>query len=175
MFLASLPANVFRLFWWICKTNWEAGFTGPLFFNDLARLARRGRTTLLRCSYALALLGLLSLLVIASFPNQYHQIIYGDNVFLSISQWAAFSRMYAVAILTVQAATILVLTPAYLGSAIAEEKERRTVDLLLTTLLSDRQFVLGKLFARLTAPGHGFYLCRPANSLPYASVGRHRR
>src|SRR5947208_2019341 len=35
------------------------GVFGPLFFYDVARLARRGRGTLLHCGYALLLLGML--------------------------------------------------------------------------------------------------------------------
>src|SRR5262249_52964408 len=39
--------------------------------------------------------------------------------------------------------------PAYVGDAIAEEKERKTLDYLLTTHLKDREIVLGKLISRL--------------------------
>ena len=116
----------------------------------MARLARRGRTNLLRCSYALSLLVLLCFLVFNTFPKQSQEIWHGEDISLSISQWSSFARTFAVAFLSVQAAAILLLTPAYLGSAIAEEKERGTAELLLTTRLSDRQFVLGKLLGRLS-------------------------
>ena len=149
LILPSLPGATFRLLRRIWRYNVEVGFVGPLFFIDLVRLARRGRTTVLRCAYALALLGLLCFLMVDSFPQQYREILFGDGLSLSISQWGHFARTCVVAILSVQAAAILLLTPAYLGSAIAEEKEHRTAELLLTTRLSDRQFVLGKLFGRL--------------------------
>jgi ABC-type transport system involved in multi-copper enzyme maturation permease subunit len=42
------------------------------------------------------------------------------------------------------------ITPVYLASAIAEEKERRTLEFLFTTSLLDREIVLGKLFGRVT-------------------------
>ncbi len=137
--------------WW--RRNLEAGFVGPLFFYDMARLARRGRTNLLRCFYALGLLALLCFMVFDSFPVQSRQLLSGHDFSLSISQWASFSRQFAVAFLSVQAAAILLLTPAYLGSAIAEEKERGTAELLLTTRLSDRQYLLGKLLGRLAHLG----------------------
>jgi ABC-type transport system involved in multi-copper enzyme maturation permease subunit len=43
----------------------------------------------------------------------------------------------------------MVLTPAYLGSAIAEEKERRTLELLFTTHLNNTEIILGKLISRV--------------------------
>jgi ABC-type transport system involved in multi-copper enzyme maturation permease subunit len=147
--LSSLPIRTLGWSWRFWRRNVDAGFVGPLFFNDMARLARRGRTNLLRCSYALALLVLLCFLIFNSFPRQSSQLWHGKDIVLSISQWSFFARAFAVAFLSVQAAAILLLTPAYLGSAIAEEKERGTAELLLTTRLSERQFVLGKLLGRL--------------------------
>jgi ABC-type transport system involved in multi-copper enzyme maturation permease subunit len=147
--LPSLPGSLFRLLRRFWRYNVEAGFVGPLFFFDLVRLARRGHTTVLRCGYALALLGLLCFLMVDAFPQQYREILFGDGLSLTISQWGHFARTCVIAILSVQAAAILLLTPAYLGSAIAEEKEHHTAELLLATRLSDRQFVLGKLFGRL--------------------------
>ena len=147
--LPALPGSAFRLLRRFWRYNVEVGFVGPLFFFDLVRLARRGHTNVLRCVYALALLGLLCFLMVDSFPQQYREILFGDGLSLTISQWGHFARICVVAILSVQAAAILLLTPAYLGSAIAEEKEHHTAELLLTTRLSDRQFVLGKLFGRL--------------------------
>jgi ABC-type transport system involved in multi-copper enzyme maturation permease subunit len=151
--IASFPLIALRwpVRWW--RRNLEAGFVGPLFFYDMARLARRGRTNLLRCTYTFGLLALLCFLVFDSFPAQSLQLLSGHDVTLSISQWASFSRQFAVALLSVQAAAILLLTPAYLGSAIAEEKERGTAELLLTTRLSDRQYLLGKLLGRLAHLG----------------------
>src|SRR5438270_8263329 len=34
----------------------RAGLVGPLFYYELLRLARRGRSTVLRCAYALTIL-----------------------------------------------------------------------------------------------------------------------
>ncbi len=43
---------------------------------------------------------------------------------------------------------ILILVPAYLAPAIAQERERKTLDYLLVSELSDREIVLGKWGAR---------------------------
>ena len=44
---------------------------------------------------------------------------------------------------------MLLLTPAYVAPAIAEEKERRTLEYLFTSDLRNREIVLGKLAVRL--------------------------
>src|SRR5262245_39826726 len=49
--------------------------------------------------------------------------------------------------------TILNLTPAYTAGAIAEEKDRKTLEFLLATDLRDREIVLSKLAARLANLG----------------------
>src|SRR5262249_6938339 len=123
---------------------------GPLFAYDLSRLARRGRTTLLRCTYALLLLGWLSWVYLDRFP-QYATL---DEAFtaqphLSPPQRSQFAQSIAIALLTLQGAAVLVLTPAYLAGAVAEEKEQKTLPLLLTTDLRDREIVFGKLLGRL--------------------------
>ncbi len=122
---------------------------GPLYVYDLARLARRGRTTLLRCTYAALLLVWLCVLVSDRFPGLLHTVFLDQSPALSISEWAAFARSYVLVLLAVQAAAVMVLTPVYLAGAFAEEKERRTLALLFTTDLRDRELVLGKLLGRL--------------------------
>lgn len=119
---------------------------GPLFVYDLARLARRGRTTMLRCLYALLLLGLLALLAGDRFP---YYLTHPFAQSVSIRAWALLAKDYTLAILVLQAGAVLILAPAYLAGAFTEEKERGTIDLLFTTDLRDRELVLGKLFGRL--------------------------
>src|SRR5207245_9325864 len=80
-------------------------------------------------------------------PGLFNQIFRPPTT--SIPAWADFARGYGVVLLSLQAAAVLLLTPAYLAGAFAEEKERRTLDLLFITELRDRELVLGKLFGRL--------------------------
>ena len=56
-------------------------------------------------------------------------------------------------VLFLQAAAILILTPAYLASAFTEEKERKTLHFLYVTSLRDHELVLGKLLGRLALLG----------------------
>ena len=44
---------------------------------------------------------------------------------------------------------ILLLTPAYTAGAVAEEKERRTLEFILATDLRNREIILGKVLSRL--------------------------
>jgi ABC-type transport system involved in multi-copper enzyme maturation permease subunit len=125
-------------------------FVGPLFFYDLVRLARRGRTFILRCVYALLLLIALRIAYGSRFPH--HDLrtsFFASPTSLSVNAMARLAEAFVFSILTVQTAAIFVLTPAYVAGAIASEKERKTLELLFTTHLSNREIVLGTLAARL--------------------------
>jgi ABC-type transport system involved in multi-copper enzyme maturation permease subunit len=125
---------------------------GPLFWFDLARLARRGRTALLRVTYALLLFAGLLCLFYQHFPQQFAEFgtLFGQGPSPPMQQWGQFARYFVVTALTLQAAFVIVVTPAYVAGAVAEEKERDTLKLLFTTPLLDREIVLGKLLGRLT-------------------------
>jgi ABC-type transport system involved in multi-copper enzyme maturation permease subunit len=112
---------------------------GPHFYYDVVRLARRGRSTLLRCAYILALLAGLALV----FERAPAQASWRPNDFAAVSERFAFTLFF------IQNLAVMILTPVYLASAITEEKERRTLELLFTTQLSDTEIILGKLFSRI--------------------------
>jgi ABC-type transport system involved in multi-copper enzyme maturation permease subunit len=75
---------------------------------------------------------------------------------VGINVMARMAEKFVEAMLVVQTAAIFVLAPAYLSGAIAEEKERRTLELLFTTHVSDREIVLGKLMSRVCHLGGVF-------------------
>jgi ABC-type transport system involved in multi-copper enzyme maturation permease subunit len=135
---------------WVLRRQGQA-LAGPLFFYDLLRLARRGRSTLLRGAYALLLFGGLYLVYRHHFPHE--PLLtrpFESHAMLPLADVGRFGAGFAVAILALQGIAVVVLTPAYLAGAVAEERDRRTLDLLFTTHLTDREIVLGKLFSRLT-------------------------
>src|SRR5262249_45904873 len=80
----------------------------------------------------------------AEFRNLFHM-----QPKIRLDELAYFAGTFATAIFALQSAAVIVLTPAYVSGAITEEKERRTLELLFTTHLTDREIVLGKLFGRL--------------------------
>jgi hypothetical protein len=55
--------------------------------------------------------------------------------------------------MSVQFVTVLLLTPAFAAGAIAEEKERKTLEFILATDLRNREIVLSKLASRFSNLG----------------------
>src|SRR5207249_11002281 len=123
---------------------------GPPFFCETVRFARRGRSILLRTTYALFLFMSLYFVHEQLFPaDTLLQWPIGQGIALRPADVARFSATFAVAILALQSLAVVVLAPVYLAGAVAEERERRTLDLLLTTDLSSREIVVGKPLGRL--------------------------
>ncbi len=114
---------------------------GPVLFYDLVRMARRSRYILLRCLYALLLLGLMWLV----YQSHFHS--YRGTA--APSELSGFAEKFFMTFMTTQFLLLLLLTPAYTGGAIAEEKERRTLEYILTTDLRNREIILSKLLSRL--------------------------
>jgi len=114
---------------------------GPLPFHDLVRTARRGRFFLLRTVYAAALL----LLMAAIYAWWSWKLPPGRP---SGAALARFAEQFFLAFMAAQFTAALVLTPAWVASAIAAEKDLQTLDFLLATDLDKREIVLGKLAGR---------------------------
>jgi ABC-type transport system involved in multi-copper enzyme maturation permease subunit len=70
---------------------------------------------------------------------------------LMAKEMAKFAESFFLMFMEVQFIGVFLLTPAFAAGAIAEEKDRRTLDFLLATDLTDREIVLGKLASRLLA------------------------
>ena len=124
---------------------------GPIFRYELLRIARRGQQSRLRCLYGSLLLTGLTIAFSNQFDLSSHLFNLSDrsNVNLPIDRLAQFAENFLVVFLVLQALAVIVLTPAIVGGAIGEDKERGTFDYLLTSPLSNREIVLGKWSARL--------------------------
>jgi ABC-type transport system involved in multi-copper enzyme maturation permease subunit len=149
---------------WIVRRR-TGSLVGPLFFYDVVRLARRGRGTALRFVYGLALLVALGVIYAQRFPGHDLLSLSGHGPWISLHDQARFAQTFTTTLLLLQNVAVLVLTPAYLAGAIAEEKEKRTLALLLTTQLSDREIVLGKMLGRLVHIGAVLLVGLPVLSL----------
>jgi ABC-type transport system involved in multi-copper enzyme maturation permease subunit len=126
------------------------GLLGPVFFYDLVRSARGGRSVILRCVYLAILLAALFLLYWQSFGTGSAGLWeVWTAAAIQRSKLADFTDAFFWQFMTVQFAAVVVLTPAVTAGAIAEEKERKTLDYLLTTDLNSQEIVLGKLASRL--------------------------
>jgi ABC-type transport system involved in multi-copper enzyme maturation permease subunit len=124
----------------LLRRGWLKLF-GPVLFYDLVRIGRRTRYTLLRCLYAIFLLALLCWIYLMWTVRSEGSI--------RASEMAAFAESFFYTFMVIQFVTVALLTPAYTASAIAEEKDRRTLEFLLATDLRNREIVLSKLVSRL--------------------------
>src|SRR5262249_5376530 len=123
----------------LLRRGWSQLF-GPVLFYDLVRLGRRSRFFLIRCLYAAALL-----LILSRAYNQfleslnpwalrgYNSYYGGPRTILQAAEAARLAEHFFYTFMTVQFAAVLLLTPAYTAGAIAEEKDRKTLEFLLAT------------------------------------------
>jgi hypothetical protein len=119
---------------------------GPVFLHDMIGLGRRGRYFAVRALFAFACFVCLWVQWLASEspPDWYPDVRMNDP----IQRAARFSSRFLEAFAWLQISGTLMLTPAFIGTAIAEERQRRTIDDLFTTSLSSAEIVLGKWLAR---------------------------
>ena len=122
-------------------------FLGPVFRYDMVRVARRQPLALWCAAYGLGLLLALFVLYAAALP----EAMFGGAV--SKNDAAAFGRHFFNVFTAIQFAAVILITPALTANAIAEEKSSNTLLFLLTTHLTNREIVLGKLMTRLLLVG----------------------
>lgn len=110
---------------------------GPFFVAELTTAARRRRYYYLRALYA----GCLLFLLWVNYPWWY-----SAN---TVSSVAMFARRFFYSFAVLQYVAIFVVLPAMVAGAIAQERERRTIEYLLTSHLTARDIILGKLGSRI--------------------------
>jgi ABC-type transport system involved in multi-copper enzyme maturation permease subunit len=118
-------------------------FLGPVFAKEMIEMARRKRYYLNRVFYGLVLL--FSLFIV--WEEYRWQIQRSSGI--SIKMMARMAAAQFTAIGSVQFFGALLLVPLFLCGVIASEREERTLELLFTTQLTDREIVLGKLMSRI--------------------------
>lgn len=127
----------------LLRQGWLKLF-GPVLFYDLIRTSRKGRYVLVRCLYGGFLACILGWVYLAWLP-QLQQASAGSKV----RDMANFAESFFNTFMIVQFMTVVLLTPAYTSGAITDEKERKTLEFILATDLSNREIVLSKLASRL--------------------------
>jgi ABC-type transport system involved in multi-copper enzyme maturation permease subunit len=141
-------------------------FLGPLFIYDLVRIARRNRLIPPRSIFAIALLAVVFFFYVNRFGLRGDS---WDDLFSAPSvrrdDLASFGSSMFSLFFGMQYLAVFLLTPLYTAGAIAEEKERGTLDLLLTTPLKNREIVIGLLASRLATIGITFLTILPVLSL----------
>jgi ABC-type transport system involved in multi-copper enzyme maturation permease subunit len=145
VFLWALFVAVLAL---VGRRGWLKLF-GPVLFYDLVRSARRGRFGLLRCFYAGLLLLTFFFVYATRVYSRTHRI---EMIFTSLDMPPRESIEFAAScfywFMGIQYMAACLLTPAYTAGVIAEERERGTLDYLLTTDLHNRELVFGVLVSR---------------------------
>lgn len=123
---------------------------GPLFWYEVVVLARRGQQPRLRA----LLVGLLLVGLFVTYLREFRgQELAGLTGGARLDQSARFAEAFLTAFLIAQLLAVILITPAVVGGAITEEKEHGTLDFLRSSLLTNREIVLGKLAARLAFVG----------------------
>lgn len=120
---------------------------GPVFNAEMVANGRRKRYFLLRVLFALGLLLCLWVcyLEAGNYGNRLGQ--------LSIDQAAGLASDFFWSFAWLTLLTALVVTPAIAAGAIASERERRTIEYLFATDLSNAEIVLSKLAGKLLLVG----------------------
>jgi ABC-type transport system involved in multi-copper enzyme maturation permease subunit len=145
----ELPLSIQLLLWGalvlgaaaLLRRGWLKLF-GPVLFYDLVRIGRRARYFLFRTLYALLLFAILAWIYFVWFLRS-------DRGFIRATEMAEFAQTFFYTFMVVQFLAAVLLTPAYTAGAVADEKERKTLEFLLATDLRNREIVLSKLASRL--------------------------
>ena len=111
---------------------------GPVFNREAITLPRRPRHYALRAIYVTALL----ILMCTAW-----MLLAGTQVIDDIGDLARFGVTLFQIVAPLQLALIMFLAAFGTASSISQEKDRRTILLLLLTRLSNHELVLGKLIA----------------------------
>jgi ABC-type transport system involved in multi-copper enzyme maturation permease subunit len=113
---------------------------GPVFYRELATVPRRPRIYIFRAVYAAALVLLMSTA---------WAVLTGAEVIRTVGDMARFGGILLQILAPLQMALVIFFAAIITASAVAQEKDRRTLVLLLMTRLSNSELVIGKLMASL--------------------------
>ena len=113
---------------------------GPVFSREWVTAPRRLRFYIGKAAYVAALLALISTAWL---------LLTGTQDIRSVGDMARFGATLFQLLAPLQMALVLFFSALLAASAVAQEKDRRTLVLLLMTRLSGRELVLGRLFSSL--------------------------
>ena len=123
---------------------------GPVLWYDLVRTSRQGRAFLLRAAYLLVLL-FVFLLLYAEWMGGADGPwgLLTGSMRIAREDEKRFASSVFELFFAVQLGAVFLLTPAFTAAAVADEREKGTLDHLLATDLTGREIVLGKMASRL--------------------------
>jgi len=115
-------------------------FAGPVFAREIATTPRNWKLYFSRALYIAALFGL----VLTAWL-----ILLGAQDVRSLGDLARFGSAVFALLAPLQMAMAIAFSALLTTAAVAQEKDRRTLDLLLMTRMTNTELVLGKLFASM--------------------------
>jgi len=115
-------------------------FVGPVFTREVLTIPRGWQLFFSRALYVAALFGL----VLTAWL-----ILIGSQDVRSLGDLARFGSAVFAVIAPIQLAMAIAFSALLTAAAVAQEKDRRTLDLLLMTNLTNAELVLGKLLASM--------------------------
>ena len=121
---------------------------GPIFQVEMVAIARRRRYMLLRVVY-----GTLMLLILFSSYSTASLYARATQSQISIRAAQQLATTFFQSFNWLQMLAILAVGPAMVVGTIASERERRTIEYLFASDLSNQEIVLGKIIARLSLIG----------------------
>lgn len=143
---------------------------GPVFTRELAVAPRRTRTYIARAVYV----GVLLILISTAWL-----VLTGTQKVRDVGDMARFGMILFQILAPLQLALAVFFSALFSASAVAQEKDRKTLVLLLLTNLSNSELVLGKLMASLlnvlmllAAAWPPFMLLALFGGVSFAQIGR---
>jgi ABC-type transport system involved in multi-copper enzyme maturation permease subunit len=115
--------------------------SNPVLNKELRGRMRGNRAMIILTIY-LAVVSLVTLLIYLAFDTSFR----GST---SLEDGRNIGKAIFLTVVTVALIGVCIITPSLTAGSIAGEKERQSYDVLITTLLSGWQIVLGKLFAAI--------------------------
>jgi len=115
-------------------------FVGPVFTREVATAPRRLRLYISRAAYV----SILWVLMCTAW-----MVVTGTQLVRNVGDLARFGATLFQILAPLQLAIMVFFAALTTASAVSQEKDRRTLDLLLMTRLSNSELVLGKLMASL--------------------------
>jgi len=115
---------------------------GPLFTREWTTLPRRGQLFIARAAYG----GGSAVLIFTAW-----QVLAGSQVVRNVGDFASFGTTIFQLLAPLHLTAAVFFAALSTAAAVAQEKDRRTFDLLLLTNLSNSELVLGKLLGNLLA------------------------
>ncbi|HEX3147650.1 MAG TPA: ABC transporter permease subunit [Gemmataceae bacterium] len=115
---------------------------GPVLAYDVLRVGRKPRQIWFRVAYAILLAILFTWVYLA-------WVSFNGTGRVQPKVMSKLAETFFTVYMVVQFILVCLLTPASVAGAIADEKERRTLEFLLATDLRDREILFGKLASRV--------------------------